>query len=259
MHRRRSRVTSKGWSKRPLPFSLIAVGGFALAMLALLLLAVSGPGSQWGWWHFRTGFGFLRWGAYVGIVAVLASAAGVVHARPGAGRRGFALAVIGLVVGLAAVGLPWQWQRLARSVPPIHDITTDPENPPEFVAILPLRADAPNPPEYPGPEVAARQRAAYPDLQPLRLPDSPALAYSRALSAARSLRWEVVAADAEVGRIEATDRTLWFGFEDDIVIRVTSVGAGSRIDVRSKSRVGGGDVGTNARRIRRFLQRVQEI
>jgi uncharacterized protein (DUF1499 family) len=187
------------------------------------------------------------------------SLAGVIHARPQIGRRGLTLAALGLVGGLLAFGIPWQWQRTARSVPPIHDITTDTQNPPEFQAMLPLRADAPNPPEYPGEEVAAQQRAAYPDIQPLRLTDSPSLAYARALAAVNSLGWEVVAAEPQEGRIEATDRTMWFGFADDVVIRITPVADGSRIDVRSKSRVGGSDVGANARRIRRFLQRVQEV
>jgi uncharacterized protein (DUF1499 family) len=143
-------------------------------------------------------------------------------------------------------------------VPPIHDITTDTQDPPQFSAILPLRADAPNPPEYEGGEVAAQQREAYPDIQPLRLALDPDVAYTRALNAARSLRWEIVAADPEARRIEATDRTFFFGFADDVVIRVTPAGEGARIDVRSKSRVGRSDVGANARRIRRFLQRVQE-
>lgn len=258
--RRRARVTRKGWSRRPAPRSPLAVLGFALALLALLALALAGFGAQWGWWHFRTGFRILRWAAWGGLAAALLSLLGALHARPGGSRRGFALALLGLVAGLAAAGIPWQWQRVARSAPPIHDITTDPENPPEFVAVLPLRADAPNPPEYGGPDVAAQQRQAYPDIRPLRLDVAPEVAFARALAVARSLRWEIVAADTANLRIEATDRTFWFGFEDDVVIRVTpDPRGGARVDARSKSRVGRGDVGTNARRLRRFLQRMQEV
>ena len=75
--------------------------------------------------------------------------------------------------------------------------------------------------------------------------------------AARELGWEIAAAVSGEGRIEATDQTFWFGFKDDVVVRVRAADGGSRVDVRSVSRVGRSDVGTNARRIRRFLQRVK--
>jgi uncharacterized protein (DUF1499 family) len=70
------------------------------------------------------------------------------------------------------------------------------------------------------------------------------------------MRWEVVAADAAAGRIEATATTPWFGFRDDIVVRIVPADGGSRVDVRSVSRVGKGDLGVNARRIREFLGRL---
>jgi uncharacterized protein (DUF1499 family) len=85
----------------------------------------------------------------------------------------------------------------------------------------------------------------------------PREAFARALSAAEAMGWEVVGRDAEAGRIEAVDTTRWFGFKDDIAVRITPAGGGSRIDVRSKSRVGRNDLGTNARRIRAYLQRLQ--
>ncbi|HEV2129718.1 MAG TPA: DUF1499 domain-containing protein, partial [Longimicrobiaceae bacterium] len=203
------------------------------------------------------GFTLLRWTVYGGLAAAAISLIGLVSTFLGRGKRGAVLAVLGLVVGLSVAAVPWQWRRIARSVPPIHDITTDTENPPQFVTILPLRADAPNPPEYAGAEVAAQQRVAYPELGPLILPIRPERAFEQALEAARGMRWEIVDANAAEGRIEATDQTFWFGFLDDVVIRVTPTPEGSRIDVRSKSRVGGSDVGTNARRIRRYFDRVQ--
>jgi hypothetical protein len=166
---------------------------------------------------------------------------------------------VGLVISILAVGIPWNWLQTAKGVPPIHDITTDTENPPQFVAILPLRKDAPNPAEYGGPEVAVRQRAGYPDLGPATLPFSPEIAFQRALLAAREMGWEIEDANSAEGRIEATDTTFWFGFKDDIVVRITLVEAGSRIDVRSVSRVGKSDVGTNAKRIRKFLQTLNHL
>jgi uncharacterized protein (DUF1499 family) len=254
----RTRVTSKGWSRRPEPFSPIALIGFALAVLALLGLALSGLGSRWGWWHFGQGFTYLRWSAYLGGFAAVVSLVGLLHARPGSARRGLVLALLGLGAGAVALAVPWQWQRTGRSVPPIHDITTDVQNPPEFQAVVPLRANAPNPVEYRGPEIAAQQQAAYPDIQPLRVDAAPEVAFSRALQATRSLGWELVHADTANLRIEATDETFWFGFKDDVVIRITpAAGGGSRVDVRSLSRIGGSDMGTNARRIRRFLARME--
>jgi uncharacterized protein (DUF1499 family) len=228
-----------------------------LALLVVLAAALSGLGARWGLWHFRTGFTILRWSVYAGIVLIVASLAVAVLTRPGSGRRGFAIAVGALVVGLLVVGIPLQWQRTARSVPPIHDISTDVVNPPRFVAVVPLRADAPNPVEYPGAQVAAQQQAAYPDIRPLVVDLPAAAAFQRALRAAEEMGWTIHAAIPDEGRIEATDRTFWFGFRDDVVIRLTSLDANRTvIDVRSKSRVGGSDVGTNARRIRNYIRRI---
>jgi uncharacterized protein (DUF1499 family) len=144
--------------------------------------------------------------------------------------------------------------RTARTVPPIHDITTDTADPPRFVAVVPLRKDALNPIEYGGPEIAAQQQRAYPDLHPVTLPDPPARAFEHALAAARAQGWEIVEAAPAEGRIEATDTTRWFGFKDDVVVRVRMAENGSRLDVRSLSRVGRSDLGKNAARIRAFLR-----
>lgn len=243
--------------RRARPLSRLALLGFSLALLFALLAMLAGFGSRFGLWHFRTGFTLLRWSAYGGLAAAAISLVGLVMTFIGRGQRGAVLALLGIVIGVSVTAVPWQWRRVARGVPPIHDITTDTENPPQFVAILPLRANAPNPPEYAGAEAAEQQRTAYPELGPLVLPVRPEQAFTRALEAARGMRWEIVDANASEGRIEATDRTFWFGFADDVVIRVTPTPEGSRIDVRSKSRVGGGDVGTNARRIRSYFDRVQ--
>ncbi len=129
-------------------------------------------------------------------------------------------------------------------------------NPPAFVAILPLRANAPNAAEYGGEEIAAQQRAAYPDVVPLHLASTPAAVFTRALDAARTMGWDLVNADSSEGRIEAVATTRWFGFQDDVVVRLTPDGSRTRIDVRSVSRVGRSDVGANARRIRRYLKRL---
>ena len=181
-------------------------------------------------------------------------------ARPGGSHRGFGLAALGLLIGLIIMGIPWQWRLTARRVPPIHDITTDTEEPPAFRTILPLRmaASAPNSPDYGGPAIAAQQRAGYPVMGPALLDLTPQQAFERAIAAARAMGWEIVESNATEGRIEATDTTFWFGFKDDVVVRVVQAGPGSRIDVRSVSRVGKSDVGTNARRIERYLAKVKQ-
>lgn len=231
--------------------------GFLLGLLAVLGLLMAGLGSRWGWWHFRTGFSILKWAAYGGIAAAIVSLFGAVAARPGGGRAGFGLAVAGFLLGLAAAGVPFSWRRTAQRVPAIHDISTDTQNPPAFRALLAARADAPNGSEYGGPEVARQQEEAYPDIAPVVLPVSVGEAFARARQTARSMGWQIVASDSAQGRIEATDRTRWFGFYDDVVIRVEHVPQGARVDVRSMSRVGKSDVGTNARRVRRFLSRLR--
>ncbi len=233
--------------------SLLPRIAFGLALLAALLVLLAGPGSRGGLWDFRTGFALLKWGAYLGIAAALACVAALFLAR-----RARGLAIAGLVMALAAVGIPWSFMRSAQGVPPIHDITTDTGNPPPFVAVLPLRAEAPNPAAYEGEAIAAQQRAAYPDIRPLMLTLPPPAAFDEALAAARGMGWEMVAADRNQGRIEATDRTFWFGFKDDVVIRVMPASGITRVDVRSVSRVGKSDVGANARRVREYLAKLRE-
>lgn len=222
----------------------------ALAVIAALLLLIAGPGTRLELWEFRTGFTLMRWAAFAGLAA--AALAVIMLLVPRIRRAGLVTLLVALGLGLVVAFVPWSGLRKARSVPAIHDITTDTTRPPEFVAVLPLRADAPNPAAYAGDEVAQAQKAGYPDLQPTRMAVAPAEAFERAHAAARDMGWEIVAADPASGRIEATDTTLWFGFKDDVVIRVAADGAGSRIDVRSKSRVGGSDVGANAARILAF-------
>ena len=223
-----------------------------LAILALALLIASGPGSRMEWWDFRTGFALMRWAVYLGLgAAVLAL---LLLAIPRTRRGNSRTLLLGVIVGLAVSAVPLYGLMQAKSLPMIHDISTDTQRPPEFVAILPLRADAANPAVYGGAEIAAKQIDAYPDIVSQHLDAAPAAAFESAEKSAREMGWEIVAADPASGRIEATDTTFWDGFKDDIVIRIEPDGIGSRIDVRSVSRVGLSDVGKNAKRIRAYVQ-----
>jgi uncharacterized protein (DUF1499 family) len=223
----------------------------AVGVASWLALGVAGPLHHLRLLGLRPTFGLIAAGLLGVIVTlVLALIALVFAARQ---RSGMPAAVAALALALIAIGGICVFVWTARGVPAIHDITTDTDRPPQFVAVLPLRAGALNPVEYGGPKIAAQQRKSYPDLAPLMLNVPPDRAFDRALAAARTMGWEMAGSDQAAGRIEATDTTFWFGFKDDVVIRVTPEGVGSRVDVRSLSRVGGGDVGTNAKRIRRYL------
>lgn len=234
------------------PAGAIRALTLVLAVAAALQLLASGPGTRLGLWDWRVGLSLLRWTVYCGAAAILLGVLALLVPRWRPRRP--ALLVIALAVASGAALVPLRFQSLARTVPPIHDVSTDTEDPPRFVAVLPLRAGAPNPPGYAGAAAAEQQKKAYPDVQPLVLAIPVAEAFAVADRVARALEWEIVAADRAAGRIEAVATTPWFGFKDDVVVRITPAGtSGSRIDVRSKSRVGRSDVGANAARVRAFL------
>lgn len=244
--------------RRPTVSIFAARLGFSLAVLSMILAVAAGLGTRWSLWHFRTGFALLKWGAYGAIGAAAVSFTGLVGLRRGRPFGAFAQAASGMLIGLAIIAVPLQWMRTAQRVPPIHDITTDTDNPPPFVKVLERRGDAPNPAEYGGADVAAQQKAGYPDLGPLILDIPPDQAFQHALVVAAEMGWEIVDANLVEERIEATDTTFWFGFKDDIVIRIMPSSGGSRVDVRSVSRVGKSDVGTNAKRIETYLKKLKE-
>jgi uncharacterized protein (DUF1499 family) len=232
----------------------IAIVPLALAVLSAIVLAASGFGARYGVWDWRFGFTLVRASLYTGLATGVLALIALVVPRIRAGHVGGLL--LALVIGAGVACFPLYWMQMARAVPSINDITTDTENPPTFVAVIPLRAGVPVPATYPGSETAAKQHGGYPDIRPLELALPPAAAFARALDAAQSSGWEIVAADAAAGRIEATATTPWFGFHDDVVVRITPTATGSRVDIRSVSRVGKGDFGANAKRIRAYLAKL---
>lgn len=240
---------------------LALIGGLAFGGLALLAAA----GIWFGLWQFPTGFTLLQiahdWGRIVAAVCLFAAVAVFVLAqtlRSGKPLRLASLALLGTVSSALAYYVPESY-RPAQEVPPIHDISTDTADPPQFVDVLPLRANAANSAVYgdsPGltaQSLAEAQARAFPDVRTQTFNEPPAAVYERALAAARKLGWDIVAEAPSEGRIEATDTTFWFRFKDDIVIRIRPTSTGSVLDARSVSRVGRSDVGTNARRLRNFL------
>ena len=222
-----------------------------VAVCAIALLGLSGQGYRMGWFSLRTALQqMLTWAAFGGIGAGVLGLLGFAISRGGARVA----ALLAIVVGLGTAYVPWQFQRRAQEVPPIHDISTDTIAPPRYVETAVVRGEQQaNSLDY-SEEVAELQRTGYPDLAPAFLAASPDDAYRRALALVRARGWQVVAADETGRRIEATDSTYWFGFKDDVAIRVSAIPDGSsRVDLRSVSRVGRSDIGTNAARIRAFL------
>ncbi len=232
--------------------SSVALLAALISFAGLAMLALSGPGYRMGWWGLQVGLlAMMRYAAYAGMAGAALGLIALIA------RRGVVLPGLALLVGIVTAGVPWQWQRAAGQVPRIHDISTDTTTPPQFAAIVPVREAAKANPIEVSSDVIEQQKQGYPDIGPVTLSVPPAEAFDRALTLARARGWEIVSADAQVGRIEATDTTRWFGFKDDIVIRITPASEGSRVDLRSVSRVGRSDAGTNARRIRAFIADLQ--
>lgn len=191
-----------------------------------------------------------------GIMVVLAAFAVVVAVMRwfqgqgiGAGCIGaFVVGLLPAVIMLVTVGLE------GFQAPPINDISTDTHNPPAFVLAASDRGPGDNAAAHPGETVFEIQRQYYPDVGPLFTPAAPDQVMAAVEGVIRGLGWEVLGIDDEERRLEAVARTGLFGFRDDIVIRVAADGDGSRVDIRSASRLGQGDLGANARRVRMLLE-----
>lgn len=239
---------------RPLALLALVVG-----IAAVVMIGIGGPGTRMEWWDFRFGFKLMRWGAWAGIAAIVLAVIAGALARRG-GRGPLVMAGVALLLGGAAFFFPWSFRRQAQKVPPIHDITTDFANPPELIASRMLRDTTPrmNSWIYQGDTIARQQRAAYPDIKPVMLAMTPDEAYQAVLRTARNMGWEILASDPSARRVEALDETRWYGFKDDVAIRVTPASGIARVDIRSVSRVGGSDVGMNATRIRNYVAKLRE-
>lgn len=260
-------------SQESAPTFLLALTALAaLSGLGLALFALIAPMGVWtGWWDFRQGFSILR-SAQPFVMWITLGCAAItvivfVIGRQRASARTAQMVTIAALATIAA-GVAWYIPQSylpgqGANIPPIHDISTDLVNPPQFVDVLPLRGENSNPtvygtgnPNMSPQEHAERQRDAYPDVTTRTYDDSATVIFERALAAVDSLGWELVAQDPNAGRIEATDTTFWFRFKDDVVIRIVQTPSGTVVDARSTSRVGLSDVGKNAQRLRAFFNEI---
>lgn len=251
----------------------------ALAALACAVaIAAAGPGSQMGWWSWGDGLTLIRKVSApielgpVGFspiftAAVLAALTGVVSFFMGARGTG-AFAVLAAIAAGALAVVPMQMKADVEANPFIHDITTDFDNPPPIIAGAPARAgEGFNPPEYLGDQlvldtgksVKEWQREAFPDIEPQTVNaglDETAEIVRVILKDMNMTMIEETLND-EGWLLEATYKSPWFGFVDDFVVRLTPEGSMTRVDVRSKSRVGLSDLGANAKRVRAFFEKLE--
>lgn len=218
-----------------------------LGLLSLALLAVSVWGYRAGGWPWPKAYDLAGWGVWIALAGVFVA----LTALAGAFRKSNTafIALIGLILSLPVAGLGIAFEIAARTTPPINDISTDTEDPPVFWFTA-------TPTDYPA-QNAAPQRSAYPDVRSLNLLITFDDAFAKALALVKTRGWEVLLADPAENQIEAIARSRVFGFEDEVAVRVTETEAGTRIDMRSRSRLGQIDRGANARRIEAFLAELQ--
>ena len=258
--------TSSRKMRKVLYFASLIVITAGIVQGALTLASAAGV---WiGLWDFRRGFELLRLANTYGDVVFWTCSAltlAILFAaklwNTGNTLRLGTIAVTGTIIAGIAYSIPETFRPPEGvNYPPIHDISTDLINPPAFVAVLPLRADAPNTVIYGGSpdmtpaRLAELTREAYPDLVPRTYSEPLSAVFQRAQAAVAELGWELVAADQGAGRIEATATTFWFRFKDDIVITFAESNGQTLVNARSVSRVGVGDVGANALRLRNFFE-----
>lgn len=241
---------------------------FVLALLLPVYFVVAALGTKFGLFEWRIGFGLLvfKLGALVLFGVFGFAAIGLLLALLVKPRRGWGRALIALLVPTLALGFVVSVMAKARTIPPIHDVSTNIQDPPQYTpSVIAARAaiDGGNTVSsmtapvamLKGKSVGDVGQAAYPDIKTLTLAMPAAEAIGLTASAAKAQGLKVVTVDAAAGRVEAVAESFWFGFKDDVAIRVRpdSAAGSSVVDIRSTSRVGVGDLGANAKRVRGLL------
>lgn len=245
------------WAER---LSWIAL---ALSVGAVAAALIAATGSGQGAWHFRSGFMVLRYALFAAAAGILLALIALFLARRGARPAVRWTALIGLLVGLAFVLYLGNQVRMARSVPAIHDATTNLDDYPRFYRLTVRRDNLDNVPTMDRPDLermAPRQRWAqihrehYGDLRTLHVPWTVPETIQRAEALARERGWDIATSDPRAGILEAVDTSAFFRFKDNVLVRARPAPqGGTHVDMRSISRVGGSDIGVNAKRIRAFL------
>lgn len=241
-------------------FRYLILPALVLACAGLLGALASGLGVRAELWEFRDGFAILRWSAYAAIAAAALALLGLIGSRFSGGSLLEPRGAAALLLGLAVFAIPYFTAREFRKTPTVADATTNIEDPPAFVALIPVRAGrAQNPSAYRREEAAALQARYFPDLETVETGMTPPEVITLASRVMEDMGFEIVAAEPAAGRLEATDTTFWFGFKDDVVLRARArPEGGTLVDIRSASRVGKLDGGVNGKRVRALMRRLRE-
>ncbi len=253
-------------TKEQIKNSLIKLS-LTLSLLVPIWFVLAAKGSTWGWWSWQTGLMKLTmgWGIKLMMIAAVLALITLLMTLIIKPRSGIIIAIIALLIPVSGMVYGNQIKTKAGGLPFIHDVSTDTVNPPEFSeVVLAARGSESNPSHYIGKTiprgeqlVSAAQREGYPDLSTVTIASGVDEVYQLALKAVESMGWEIHTKDQDAGIIEATDTTFWYGFKDDVIVRLTAIDeANTALDVRSLSRVGGSDIGKNADRIEQLIQAV---
>lgn len=236
------------------------ITGLLIVVIGAGIFISSGYGYRKEIWHLYTAMQLFVIGAIVAGFGVLICGAGLYFSRKRHSWRNSLTAIGGMVAGVIIVSMFLYFYTASKIDPPIHDITTDTLNPPKYDVISTFRTEKSNPCTYEGGVVAKQQEKAYPYVRPLLLDMSFENAFHNALVVARSMkRWKIVNSNATAGKIEAIVTSPWFGLKEDVVVRISAIDPSrSKIDVRSESRIGVNDLGTNAHRIHNYLALVKK-
>jgi uncharacterized protein (DUF1499 family) len=243
------------------PISRLAVWARRLALFALVTAILGTLIVRTGFLEIEPALATVAGALLLAVIAILfALGALAMIWKDGLAGTGSALGAI--VLGIGLIAYPGYLASKAWHLPMINDITTDSNDPPKLEALARVRPRrGANPVDYPGAATAELQHAAYPDVEPLLLAVSPQVAYEVVYGVIAKRKWLIVEARRPLpgrrdGHIEAVARTPIMGFRDDVVVRLRVDGEGTRVDVRSASRYGLHDFGTNAARIVSFLEDV---
>jgi len=244
------------------PISRLAVWARRLALFALAVALLAIVVVRLDFIEILPGLATFGGAVGIAVIAMLfAIGAFIVIWREG--LKGFGLALLAFVIGIALVTYPAYLGVKAYRLPPLSDITTDMVDPPRFEAIARLRPREANPVVYAGLSAAELQRATYPTIAPVQTASTPSELYEAALAVVTKRKWRIVDARApqagrREGRIEAVARTALMGFRDDVVIRIRPISGGARLDIRSASRYGQRDFGANAQRVLGLIEDIEE-
>ncbi len=236
----------------------LVLASIFLAILATTAFILSGYLYRWEVIDLTVAMAMLSYSAYSCIVLLIGSVIVLFLLKISEVENYFKFLVGAAILLTATVtASSYYWYNQGQTNPPIHDISTDLYNPPRFQAILPYRINATNPAAFAGRESAELQRQHFPDIRTIRIDTSPDSLFIAALNTIESRRWNNIHADTMRNTIEATHKLIWFGFEDDVIIRISAAETGANLDIRSKSRVGRSDLGMNARRIRALKRDIE--